>query len=94
MIAILIFIISYISFMFRINIGGDSMAGTGSLIEWINHLLPPLFLLTLTWFLKKLLKLPNKFNGTDEDKKDDIISLQFDEKLYYSNKVERLDSII
>ena len=93
MIAILTFIISYISFMFRINIGGDSMAGVGSLTEWINHLLPPIFLLTLMWFLKKLLKLPNKFNKTDEEKKDDVISLQFDEKLY-SNKVEKLDTII
>ena len=89
MIAILTFIISYISFMFRINVAGDSM-GASSITEWINHLLPPLFLLTLTWFLKKLLKLPNKFNKTDEDKKDDIVSLQFDEKLY-NNK---LDTII
>ena len=75
--------------MFRINVAGDSM-GASSITEWINHLLPPLFLLTLTWFLKKLLKLPNKFNKTDEDKKDDIVSLQFDEKLY-NNK---LDTII
>ena len=92
-VAILTFIISYISFMFRINIGGESMAGAYSLTQWANNLLPPLFLLTLTWFLKKLLKLPNKFNKTDEEKKDDIISLQFDEKLY-SNKVEKLDTII
>ena len=92
MMAILTFIISYISFMFRINIG-ESKTGAYSLTEWINRLLPPVFLLTLTWFLKKLLKLPNKFNKTDEDKKDDVISLQFDEKLY-SNKAEKLDTII
>ena len=91
MIAVLTFIISYISFMFRINISGDSTLGTSSVIEWVNHLLPPLFLLTLTWLLKKLLKLPNNFNGTDEDKKDDTISLQFDEK-FYNNKEQ--DSIV
>ena len=93
MVAILAFIISYISFMFRIKIGGDTMLGAGSITEWINHILPPIFLLTLTWFLKNLLKLPNKFNRSDEDKKDDIISLQFEEKLYNS-KAEKLDTII
>ena len=84
MIAIVIFIISYISFMFRINIGDESIVGTGSLTDWINHILPPLFLLILIWLLQKLLKLPSKFNKTDdEDKNDDIVSpLQFDEKLY------------
>ena len=93
MMAILAFIISYISFMFRINIGGDSMVGAGSLTEWINHILPPIFLLTLTWFLKKLLKLPNKFNRADEDQKDDIKSRKFEEN-FYSNKAEKLDTII
>ena len=79
--------------MFRINVGGESTTEASSVTEWANHLLPPLFLLTLTWFLKKLLKLPNKFNKTEEEKKADIISLQFDEKLY-STKAEKLDTII
>ena len=66
MISILTFIISYISFMFRINVGSDNVLGSSSLIEWANSLLPPLFLVTLTWFLRKLLKLPNKLNKRKE----------------------------
>ena len=91
MIAILTFIISYISFLIRINIGGDNKTGADSVTEWANHLLPPLFLLTLTWILKKLIKLPDKLNKTDENKKDDVVSLQFDEKLYSPNKLEKFD---
>jgi len=68
--------------------------GDDSVTEWTNHLLPPLFLLTLTWILKKLIKLPDKLNKTDEDKKDDVVSLQFDEKLYSPSKLEKLDTII
>ena len=72
--------------MFRINIGGDSTFGTGSLIEWANNLLPPLFLLTLTWFLRKLLKLLKK------DKcaiKEDNESPQLDE-----DGIERAETIL
>ena len=94
MIAVLTFIISYISFLFRINIGGDNKTGADSVTEWTNNLLPPLFLLTLTWILKKLIRLPDKLNKTDEDKKDDVISLQFDEKLYSPRDSEKLDTII
>ena len=89
MISILTFIISYISFMFRINIGGDSTFGTGSLIEWANNLLPPLFLLTLTWFLRKLLKLPNKLKKDKCAIKEDNESPQLDE-----DGVERADTIL
>ena len=61
MVSILTFIISYISFMFRINIGGEGTSEANSLIEWANNLLPPLFLIILTWFLRKLLEIPKKF---------------------------------
>ena len=81
MIAILTFIISYISFMFRINIGGESTLATGSLVEWTNNLLPPLFLLTLTWFLRKLLKLPNKMKKQKFTKNEDTESPQLDENI-------------
>ena len=94
MIAILTFIVSYISFLFRINISGEYNTGADSVTGWANHLLPPLFLLTLTRILKKMIKLPDKLNKTDEDKKDDAVSLQFDEKLYSPSKLEREDTII
>ena len=57
MIAILTFIISYISFLFRTHVGGNNNTGADSATEWANNLLPPLFLLTLTWILSKLIKL-------------------------------------
>ena len=63
--------------MFRINISGESTLETGSLIEWANSLLPPILLLTLTWFLRKLLNLPDKMKK-DKHKKG-IASPQSDE---------------
>ena len=84
MISILTFIISYISFMFRINIGSENALGSSSLIEWANNLLPPLFLLVLTWFLRKLMRLPNKLNK----KKEHVESAQL-----HSNE-ERSESAI
>ena len=65
MIAILTFIISYISFLIRINIGGDNMTGADSVTGWANHLLP--HLLTLTWILKKLIKLPTEVDISDKE---------------------------
>jgi len=67
MIAMLTFIISYISFLFRTYIGGNNNTGVDSITEWANNLLPPLFLLTLTWILNKLIKLPKQLGKTDED---------------------------
>jgi len=69
MIAVLTFIIGYISFLIRIKIGGDNKTGDDSVTGWANHLLPPLFLLTLTWILNKLIKLPKELHITDKDKK-------------------------
>jgi len=67
MIAVLTFIISYISFLFRINIGGDNKTGADSVTDWANHLLPAILLLTLTWILKKLIKFSRELDQTDED---------------------------
>ena len=89
MVSILTFIISYISFMFRINIGGDSTLASGSLIEWANNLLPPIFLLTLTWFLRKLLKLPNKLKKDKHTIKESTESPQSDE-----DNIERAEAIL
>ena len=72
MVSILTFIISYISFMFRINISGQGTFESSSLIEWANNLLPPLILVTLTWFLRKLLKLPMKIKYDKNVQKEDI----------------------
>ena len=67
MIAILTFIISYISFLFRTHVGGNNNTGADSVTEWANNILPPLFLFTLTWILNKLIKLPKKLGETNED---------------------------
>jgi len=70
MIAILTFIISYISFLFRTHIGGNNNTGADSVTEWANNVLPPLFLLTLTWILNKLIKLPKQLGKIDEESVD------------------------
>ena len=88
MVSILTFIISYISFMFRINIGGESTLASGSLIEWVNNLLPPVFLLTMTWFLKKLLKLPNKL------KKDNLKDPKNVSTESLNEDIERTEAIV
>jgi len=58
--------------MFRINIGMQGTPGANTLIEWANNLLPPLFLVTLTWFLRKLLKLPKNLKYDKNMQKEGI----------------------
>ena len=68
--SLLAFMISYISFMFRINVGSEGSLGSSSIIEWANGLLPPLLLIILTWFLRKLLRFPNKLRKDEHNKRE------------------------